>query len=476
MTKDGPNKTANSAQTRRDLLRVGGAGITLSAFSPVAPSESDSPDRLPVRRSLASLNESDPDDIIPTFREGIEILRDLDEDDPRNWTNLVEIHGFPTGFNLCEHGNWLFLPWHRAYLHYFEEIVREVTGNEAFALPYWNWIDRPALPALFRGDDANPFVAPNRTSPSTADTSITGREQIETVLSDPNFFRAIGGWADIDDETMIQAGSGGFEAPAHDYLHIRVGGDMARGNAPNDPSFWAHHSMLDRLWWEWNARGHPNPEDDAWLDYTFEQHFVNRNGDRVDISVRDIIGLPEQAFTYDSRIAEAETDSKPADHVNTADVELSTVERETLAESIEITPETPPVTSTVDPDRLEPYLNGETAGRLLLTAREVDLPQTESFNARVFVDETAGRSKPSGKSPTAAGTFHFFAAPPGHSTQNTYVDLTQPLREQYRATDLTDPITLTVAGDALQGQPASQAAATIGSLSLAVTQSSIEGT
>jgi polyphenol oxidase len=54
-----------------------------------------------------------------------------------------------------------FLAWHRAYLHYHEEIIREVTGNEAFALPYWNWLDDDALPALFQRE---PFTNPSRTN------------------------------------------------------------------------------------------------------------------------------------------------------------------------------------------------------------------------------------------------------------------------------------------------------------------------
>lgn len=473
MRENGLQKLINSGRTRRSVLRAGGTGLTLTAFSGIAASTDDDADQPPVRRSIASLKQSDPDDIIPTWREGVEILRDLDEDDPRNWTNLVNIHGFPTAFNLCEHGNWLFLPWHRAYLYCFEEIVREVTGNEAFALPYWNWIERPSLPALFRGDDDDPFVTPNRTPQSTADSSIVGREQIEPVLSDPNFFRAIGGWADSEGET-IRAGSGGFEAPAHDYIHIRVGGDMGRGNAPNDLSFWAHHSMMDRLWWEWNARGHPNPEDETWLDYTFEEHFVDRDGEFVDISVREIIGLPEQAFSYDTRIAAAGTGSDPADHTNTADVELSVSETETLRENVEITPESQPLTSTVDPAHFKGALTGGADERILLTAQDIDLPQTGSFNARVFLGETTGGSKPSGSSPRAAGTFHFFAAPPGHPTQNTYVDLTEPLRDQYAGS--TEAITVAVAGIPLRGEPASNAAATVGSLSLSVTQSRIDST
>jgi tyrosinase len=33
-----------------------------------------------------------------------------------------------------------FLPWHRLYLHFFEQVVERLIG-EPFALPYWNYLD-----------------------------------------------------------------------------------------------------------------------------------------------------------------------------------------------------------------------------------------------------------------------------------------------------------------------------------------------
>jgi tyrosinase len=32
-----------------------------------------------------------------------------------------------------------FLPWHRMYVYYFEEIIRAVSGQKEFTLPYWNY-------------------------------------------------------------------------------------------------------------------------------------------------------------------------------------------------------------------------------------------------------------------------------------------------------------------------------------------------
>ena len=49
--------------------------------------------------------------------------------DGRSWNKQALIHN-----NHCTHGNWWFLPWHRAYLFYFEAICRKLTGNNDFAL------------------------------------------------------------------------------------------------------------------------------------------------------------------------------------------------------------------------------------------------------------------------------------------------------------------------------------------------------
>ena len=56
----------------------------------------------------------------------------------------------------CSHQNWYFLPWHRAYLLAFEDICRHLSGDSAFALPYWDWVKHPNLPPAVT-DPASPL-------------------------------------------------------------------------------------------------------------------------------------------------------------------------------------------------------------------------------------------------------------------------------------------------------------------------------
>src|SRR5262245_59304005 len=75
------------------------------------------------RQSLGSLAPDDP--ILQSYRTAIERMKALPETDPRNWTRQARIHE-----DFCPHSNWLFLPWHRAYLAAFERIIRQMSGNE----------------------------------------------------------------------------------------------------------------------------------------------------------------------------------------------------------------------------------------------------------------------------------------------------------------------------------------------------------
>ena len=97
-------------------------------------------------------------------------MKALPQSDPRNWIRFADIHR-----NFCPHGNWYFLPWHRAYISSFERICRELSGKRDFALPYWNWTADRQFPAAFAAGDRNsnplfhprPGVAAACASPTT---------------------------------------------------------------------------------------------------------------------------------------------------------------------------------------------------------------------------------------------------------------------------------------------------------------------
>ena len=93
-------------------------------------------------------NISDPNcppRVLYSYKKAIRAMLALPPTDPRNWYRYTLIHTLD-----CPHGNWWFLPWHRGYVGWFEQICRELSGDPEFSLPYWDWTKEPRVPkAMF---------------------------------------------------------------------------------------------------------------------------------------------------------------------------------------------------------------------------------------------------------------------------------------------------------------------------------------
>lgn len=190
-----------------------------------------------------------------------------------------------------------FLPWHRIFVMAFEQIVRTVTSQPAFALPYWNYSapgpDQGVLPPEFRkkGDPvfSSLYVEERKPSVNNGDSIQKGHAADWLAVSSlkqcgysPN--GAIPGFCMDLDQTL------------HGNVHVGVGGSKNMGAVPwaaRDPIFWLHHSNIDRLWASWNAAGRKNP--------TLSQKFVfaDKDGKRTEMDVADVLDLAKLGYTYD---------------------------------------------------------------------------------------------------------------------------------------------------------------------------------
>jgi hypothetical protein len=99
--------------------------------------------------------------VLQSYRKAIRAMLALPPTDPRNWYRQALIHTLD-----CPHGNWWFLPWHRAYLGWFEQICRELSGDSTFAIPYWDWTEatpgtpfKPGIPLAMFDDVLTPTNA-----------------------------------------------------------------------------------------------------------------------------------------------------------------------------------------------------------------------------------------------------------------------------------------------------------------------------
>ncbi|KAF9501644.1 Di-copper centre-containing protein [Pleurotus eryngii] len=204
----------------------------------------------------------------------------------------------------------LFFPWHRWLLHNVELALKNKCSYDG-PTPYWDWVqdsldfhgstmfqdpdpqsglggwgvsaadDYTVTDGAF-GEDASfvmaypvphsirrhfdlypylkslqPDLIPNPSMPGNV--SIT-----------PSLIRGmINGH--VGDFKGLQAAFEGFQGP-HSAVHLMVGGDLAGtcppnaaeeckdGSkwAPNDPLFWMHHAMIDKVWSEWQSKHEAN--------------------------------------------------------------------------------------------------------------------------------------------------------------------------------------------------------------------------
>ena len=260
-----------------------------------------------VRKEVSGLEANDPD--LNALKKAVEELKAMDQKQATSWLSQANIHGPMLGESgPCRHSTWFFLPWHRAYLHYFEEIVREVSRYRDFAPPYWDWVKNPRMPAAFFDPPLNnptrvgqpksgrkATLTPDRTFSNSVFKTLIGPSVIEKMLNEPNF-ELFGG----ANPRHPDGGAGAsIEAAPHNYIHKWVGGDMSTSGSPYDPIFWLHHCNVDRLWTEWMRR-HPTgtPGDGTFLSERFDDFFDAR-GRPVVTTVADLLDTQRLGYRYE---------------------------------------------------------------------------------------------------------------------------------------------------------------------------------
>jgi tyrosinase len=195
-----------------------------------------------------------------------------------------------------------FLPWHRMFVYFFERIVRNVSGDQSFTLPYWNY---STTDTAKHGVMPSPFRLPNDTTFSSLfrqnrnrgvnQGRAIDRGQPDNVLN-----------LNVMSETAYgpAGATQGFcmdlDTNLHGAVHVLVGNTQGMGTIPfaaNDPIFWTHHCNVDRLWESWNRNGGTNPGG-SWLTQQFI--FADENGKRVAATVQDFLDIAKLGYAYDA--------------------------------------------------------------------------------------------------------------------------------------------------------------------------------
>lgn len=231
----------------------------------------------PASNAIVLRPSAEQADIAP-LRDAYGKMQAIKAADNRSWIYWAEYHGFDR-YDCWHHSGTgpppgrdypydLFLPWHRAYLLYFEHAVRD--QNEAAIPPWWDWTTKSSqqegIPKAYAeagvAGQSNPLASgPMPAIPGEESVTRTARSpgppaelpklnrptpepegeplpSVEAVLALSSY---------VDFSKQIQN--------IHDAVHGWVGGQMGViATAAFDPIFWAHHAMIDRLWYLWQLR------------------------------------------------------------------------------------------------------------------------------------------------------------------------------------------------------------------------------
>jgi Common central domain of tyrosinase len=187
-----------------------------------------------------------------------------------------------------------FLPWHRAYIYWFEVLIRsyvkQLGGPEDWTLPYWNYSGdyepnnpkgpwpRSVLPWVF----GQAKLPDNSVNPLFLDTSRRGLQPgIQLRPTTPYYYQAYDFTDYLDfNQTLDQTIHGAVhgDTGSGDGVVSRTGWMQSVPPAAFDPIFFLHHAEIDRFWVGWlkNVPGTSNPTNSGWLDATDDPERANR--------------------------------------------------------------------------------------------------------------------------------------------------------------------------------------------------------
>ncbi|RLN04334.1 polyphenol oxidase I, chloroplastic-like [Panicum miliaceum] len=307
---------------------------------------------------------------VEKYRQALAAMRALPDSDPCSFASQAAIHqaycdghyryGGPAAASkdapFDVHFSWIFAPWHRMYIYFYERILGGLIGDDAFALPYWNW-DAPAemaTPAIFK-DAGSPLYDANRNPAhlgayvnldilNARDTVIpfdpqavqNNNQVVQNNLSAlyVQMMRNKKAQDFLGDKfcaeypgTVSSGTSGSLESMAHTSVHIwagdlesstvgndgqeHTGADMGfLSTAGRDPVFYSHHANVDRMWHLWATKlGRSNFDDPEWLDTSFV--FYDEKPQLVRVRVRDVLDAAALRYSYDEREPLRWMDARP---------------------------------------------------------------------------------------------------------------------------------------------------------------------
>ncbi|KAF2121024.1 hypothetical protein BDV96DRAFT_641662 [Lophiotrema nucula] len=270
------------------------------------------------------------------YIEAVQCLKDIPS---KIGTNYSIFEDFPyahaIGDGIKTHGTARFLPWHRYFLHIYEQVLQDQCGYRG-GLPYWDWtLDwQHILKAPVWGAGSLAFG-----TNGTGDTFIDAGVLQRNCVVDGAFANTTLHY--LDNKQLQHCLSRGFNTgsllhnltmwlrpknietllltPRYEqfnehmerYIHLAipaiVQGDFVTRTSPNDPLTFLHHAQLDRLWWLWQHL-HPHGMSDyggaAYRDAAPSasrdnlQSIIRMSGLAPDIRVAEVMNTRTSVLCY----------------------------------------------------------------------------------------------------------------------------------------------------------------------------------
>ncbi|KAJ7917199.1 Di-copper centre-containing protein, partial [Mycena leptocephala] len=208
------------------------------------------------------------------------------------------------------HFTGLFLPWHRWFVAVYESALKSRCGFRGTS-PYWNWVeDSKDVFGSVMFKDSNPVSGLGGWGDPSNDVRVpdgafSNKSSFRLTYPSPHTLRRnwtmqpflnfplAGFMTDADEhldanatftpaqrDKLVNGFVGDFVGfqkyfegfnGSHGAVHLMMGGDLGGtcpGDAPagcvggptfsaNEPLFWMHHAMVDKMWYDWQNK-HPS--------------------------------------------------------------------------------------------------------------------------------------------------------------------------------------------------------------------------
>ncbi|RZS29286.1 hypothetical protein BHM03_00062998 [Ensete ventricosum] len=276
----------------------------------------------------------DDQEYLDKYKEAVRRMKNLPADHPWNYYQQANIHCQYCDYAYYQqntddvpiqvHFSWIFLPWHRYYLHFYERILGKLIDDDTFTIPFWNWDTKDGMtfPAIFK-DPSSPLYDPKRDPRHVKDGAILDLKYAytENTASDSELirenlcfiqktFKHSLSLAELFMGDPVRAGvkenqeANGQLEVIHNAAHMWVGepdgykenmGDFS--TAARDSVFFCHHCNVDRMWDIYrNLRGNQVEfQDNDWLDSTFLFHDENEQL----VKIRDCLNPTKLRYTFE---------------------------------------------------------------------------------------------------------------------------------------------------------------------------------